>query len=740
MDVSIIIPTKNAGDLLDTILERVFKQNTSYTYEVICVDSGSTDDTINVIKKYPVKLFEIHPSEFGHGKTRNFGAAQGTGEFIVFITQDALPCDENWLENFINAMKMDEEIAGGFGRHVPYGNCNVLDNRDITVHFKGFGDKDTVYMLDDPERYEKEEGYRHFLAFFSDNNSCLRRSVWKEIPYDDVDFAEDQIWCRKIIENHYKKVYCPSAAVYHSHNYPLKSYFKRYYDEYKGIYELHQYRIAVTPFKILPLSCWLTKNDIKYILTLEALSIKKKLKWIYYAAARNFYKVHAGYLGGKYHLLSSSKQQKMDMKHSMQYLQRNIMSGENTMLLVKVKNVLKTEGISGLIKRVRSRLKSPELISIPMITGKRGLSINFAHNIEKIPFSNDDYKTSKLKDDNVYINWIVPEVGIGSGGHINIFRFASFLQQKGHKNRIYVFGGVAYTRDEPFKRFIYKYFDIDKTIELYCNTNNIQFADATIATSWQTAYFVNAFDNTLKKFYFVQDYEPYFYALGSEYVFAQNTYKMGLVGLTAGDWLKNKLSKEFEMKCTSFLFSYDKEFYKPMKKRDNIKRVLFYARPVTPRRMFEIGLLALTDFNRKCPDVDIIFAGWDISDYAIPFPHLNAGSVKVSELSDLYSQCDIVLTLSGTNLSLLPLEVMACYTAVMSNRGENVDWLLDEQNSVLCDLSVEDIALKLEDFFTNIDAYSKIVENGYKFSIGTDWTQEGLKVEKAILEELGKHE
>ena len=75
MDVSIVIPTKNAGALFDKVLERVFQQETNYTYEVICVDSGSSDGTLDIIKKYPCLLYQIPASEFGHGKTRVYGAS-----------------------------------------------------------------------------------------------------------------------------------------------------------------------------------------------------------------------------------------------------------------------------------------------------------------------------------------------------------------------------------------------------------------------------------------------------------------------------------------------------------------------------------------------------------------------------------------------------------------------------------------------------------------------------------------
>ena len=161
MDVSIVIPTKNGGHLFEKVLDAVFKQKTEYEYEVICVDSGSKDGTLDVIRKYPCRLFQIEPSEFGHGKTRNYGASKGNGTYIIFITQDALPATDTWLQNFIDAMKMDPEIVGGFGIHYPYPDCNLLDKRDLDGHFKGFGETNTIFHLDDPERYEREEVEDH---------------------------------------------------------------------------------------------------------------------------------------------------------------------------------------------------------------------------------------------------------------------------------------------------------------------------------------------------------------------------------------------------------------------------------------------------------------------------------------------------------------------------------------------------------------------------------------------------
>ncbi len=318
MDVSIVIPTKNGGEVFKKVLEAVYAQKTNYRYEVICVDSGSSDDTLETIRHFGATLYEIPPSEFGHGKTRNYGASKGTGEFIVFITQDAQPASESWLQNFIDAMKADDEIVGGFGIHYAYPDCNIFDKRDLVIHFQGFGTDNTVYSLEDPERYEREEGYRHMLAFFSDNNSCLRRSVWERYPYEDVNFAEDQKWARQMIELGFKKLYCPHAPVYHSHDYPLHTYFKRYYDEFKSLYTLHGFLIVPAWYYTIPAAIKHLISDVKYLRT-QPIGRKAKIKWAWYSLWRNTFKYVGGFIGGKYHTYSPKLQRFLDRHISQQY-------------------------------------------------------------------------------------------------------------------------------------------------------------------------------------------------------------------------------------------------------------------------------------------------------------------------------------------------------------------------------------------------------------------------------------
>lgn len=229
--VTIVIPTKNGGPLFGQVLEGVLNQQVPWIFEVLVVDSGSTDETLSMVAKYPeVRLLRIDPREFGHGKTRNLAVAAAAGDYIAMITQDALPCTPFWLVELLKPALADERIAGVFGRHIAYPSASVFTRRELEQHFAGFLLR-PVSELDDQNRYLTDEGYRQFLYFFSDNNALLRRSVWERIPYPDVDFAEDQAWARAVIEAGYRKAYAHEAAVYHSHNYPVLERLQRSFDE-----------------------------------------------------------------------------------------------------------------------------------------------------------------------------------------------------------------------------------------------------------------------------------------------------------------------------------------------------------------------------------------------------------------------------------------------------------------------------------------------------------------------------
>lgn len=246
MKASIIIPTKNGGPLFRMVLAAVLDQLSSFTYEVLVIDSGSGDGTVEFVNQYPdprVRLHCIAPHEFGHGRTRNLGVELTQGEFVIFITQDACPADRHWLSALVKMADSDTRIAGVFGRHIAYPQSSPFTAAELVAHFAGFA-KQPIVSLDDPERYVHDTGYRQFLHFFSDNNALIRRSVWEQIPYPDVDFAEDQVWAQRVIEAGWKKAYCHDAAVFHSHDYGPLGRLRRSFDESLALHRLFGYRLC----------------------------------------------------------------------------------------------------------------------------------------------------------------------------------------------------------------------------------------------------------------------------------------------------------------------------------------------------------------------------------------------------------------------------------------------------------------------------------------------------------------
>lgn len=353
---------------------------------------------------------------------------------------------------------------------------------------------------------------------------------------------------------------------------------------------------------------------------------------------------------------------------------------------------------------------------------------NFVIDSEKVVFDEEAY--SQLDSGKkIVLNWVIPLPGIGSGGHTTIFRFVCFLQSMGFHNRVYTMNGDDMAPDKEFHDFVERYYGVtDKTLELHHGISRMQCAHATIATSWETAYVVKNFDNTISKFYFVQDFEPYFFPVGSRYCFAENTYKFGFRGITAGYWLQDKLRAEYGMETEGFGFSYDRKYYKKNQKKDNKNRILYYARPYTERRSFEMGMVVLNALSQRISDLEIVIIGASLEDYQIPFPYVNPGIVPIEKLSNLYAQCDMCLVLSHTNLSLLPLEVMASNSVAVCNKGANSEWLVNADNVILTENEPLDIIEKIIYYFEHREELAYIREKGMAFANETSWEAGAKKV------------
>lgn len=243
---AVVIPTKNAVHVLPKVLDKVLAQRVPWSYEVIVIDSGSKDGTVEYLRGLDrVRLVEIAPHEFGHGRTRNLGVQLADADFVAFLTHDAEPVNVGWLANLVAVAEQDALIAGVFGRHLAYETASPFTKSDLDDHFGGFNLHPLVVYRDlDIARYESDQGWRQLLHFYSDNNSLMRKSVWEEIPYPDVEFAEDQIWAKMIIEAGYRKAYAPDAMVFHSHDYGFSEQLRRAFDESRNFTKYFGYELS----------------------------------------------------------------------------------------------------------------------------------------------------------------------------------------------------------------------------------------------------------------------------------------------------------------------------------------------------------------------------------------------------------------------------------------------------------------------------------------------------------------
>jgi rhamnosyltransferase len=229
-DISIILLTYNGEVYLADVLGAVFAQKTRFSYEVIAIDSGSSDRTLEIIKAYPLRLIQIPNREFGHGKTRNLGVQNATGRYVVFLTQDATPTDENWLENLVRPLVEDGRVAGAYSRQIPRSDCNPWEARDIII---GAGPVSALKRVDfeDPFQRDTYRAYQSRFISFSNVSSCIRKSVWEQLRFSEkIVMVEDQEWCKRAIESGFTVVYEASSAVYHSHNHSLKMIYGRHFD------------------------------------------------------------------------------------------------------------------------------------------------------------------------------------------------------------------------------------------------------------------------------------------------------------------------------------------------------------------------------------------------------------------------------------------------------------------------------------------------------------------------------
>ncbi|MCE2485342.1 MAG: glycosyltransferase family 2 protein [Desulfurellaceae bacterium] len=233
--VSILLVTKNGARYLAEVLDGIGRQRGRFHLEeVIAVDSGSRDGSVEILRQAGARVMTIPAAAFGHGKTRNLAASHARGDCLAFLTQDATPATDDWLENLLAPLAADPLVVGAYSRHTPRPSCHPMEwRRIVEEEMTGRPDSRVNSRVDNPD-YERNPA---FFTFFANTSSIIRRSTWRDVPWPEVEFGEDHVWAKQVLEAGYKTAYCADSVVYHSHGYGPWANFRRHFDHFAALHQ-----------------------------------------------------------------------------------------------------------------------------------------------------------------------------------------------------------------------------------------------------------------------------------------------------------------------------------------------------------------------------------------------------------------------------------------------------------------------------------------------------------------------
>lgn len=201
MLASVVIRTYNEEKYLDQLLRAVKSQKCALVdLEVVIVDSGSTDDTLNIAKKNKCRVIHIKKSDFTFGRSLNLGCEFAKGDFLVFVSGHCLPVDESWLDELCKPL-IDNLVVYSYGRQQGKDTTKFSESCHFDKWFPAYSKL-------------PQDGF-----FCNNANAALTKDAWKAFRFDEnLSGLEDMWLAKQLVENNQKIGYVASASVYHIHD------------------------------------------------------------------------------------------------------------------------------------------------------------------------------------------------------------------------------------------------------------------------------------------------------------------------------------------------------------------------------------------------------------------------------------------------------------------------------------------------------------------------------------------
>ncbi|HEM2752178.1 TPA: glycosyltransferase family 2 protein [Streptococcus suis] len=285
LKATVFIPVYNGErDHLEETLSALYRQVTDFKWDVLITDSGSSDNSVAIINHFSEKygnlrLLHLSKEEFSHGKTRQMAAEISQGEIMVYLTQDAVPHNEQWLAEMVRPFAMHSDIVAVLGNQKPRHYCFPAMKYDILAVFNEQGVSDSLTFW---QRFdESKKGQYTKESFYSDVCSAApRKFLIEKIGYRDVAYSEDYEYGKDILDAGYIKVYNSKAIVEHSNDVRLSEYRQRIFDETYNVRLNSGVTNKVSVFSVIKQVLRGSYKDSIKILSDRDYSLKRKLYWL----------------------------------------------------------------------------------------------------------------------------------------------------------------------------------------------------------------------------------------------------------------------------------------------------------------------------------------------------------------------------------------------------------------------------------------------------------------------------
>ena len=239
---SVAIPVRNGAEHLPAVLGGIRSQRIDGDVEIVVVDSGSTDGSVALCERAGARVERIAPEAFSHGGTRNRLMEMARGARVAFLTQDAVPAGDGWLSALMGGFD-GEDVGLVCGPYLPRPDASPVVRREFEDWFASI-----PALARGPLGEDVQPGPH---TFFSSANGAVSRTAWERVPFRDVPYAEDQRLALDMLNAGFSKAYVPAAGVVHSHDYPLGERFRRWFDEFRALREVYDYRAPLAPRRVL---------------------------------------------------------------------------------------------------------------------------------------------------------------------------------------------------------------------------------------------------------------------------------------------------------------------------------------------------------------------------------------------------------------------------------------------------------------------------------------------------------